>query len=128
MANAFEIRDQCAQPRSDKTRAEHRFIDRGEVRFLAARAIASQAAMLADLDGARDDFDLLHDPRRFVAGFDVSAAIGADGQLVVPRRVDLIGRKRRSLVPGMAWLGSLLAFSFGGRLWRFDNIAGRRFG
>ena len=130
MANALEIRDQGAQARSDKTRAENWFIDRGEMRFLAARARASQAAVLADLDRSREDFDLLNDPRRFVAGFDVAAAIGADGQVIVPRLVDLIGRKRRSLVTRMTWLGALLAlaFSFGGRLWWFDDIAGRRFG
>ena len=130
MTNALEIRYHGAETRSDKTGADRRFIDRGEMRFLAARAIASQAAVLADLDRARDDFDLLNDPRQFVAGLDASAAIRADLQVVVPRLVDLIERKGRSLVTRMAWLRSLLtlAFSLGGRLWRLDNIAGRGFG
>ena len=63
MANALEISHQRTQTRSDKTRADHRFIDRGEMRLLTARAVASHAAVLADLDRTRDDFDLLDDPR-----------------------------------------------------------------
>jgi hypothetical protein len=33
--------------------------------------------VLADLDRAREDFNLLNDPRQFVAEFDASAAIRA---------------------------------------------------
>ncbi len=130
MANAFEIRYQGAQTRSDKTRANHRFIDLGEMRFLTTGAVAGHATVLANLDRARDDFDLVNDPRQFIAGLNASAAIRADRQVVVPRLVDLLKRKGRSLVTRMAQLSALLAlaFSLGGRLRRFDNIAGRGFG
>ena len=130
MANAFEVGHQRTQTRTHKTRADHRFIDRREMRFLTAGAVAGHAAMLGDLDRACDDFDLLNDPRQFVNGLDASAAIRAERQVVVTRLVDLIGRKGRSLVTRVAWLRSLLAlaFSLGGRLWRFDNITGRWFG
>ena len=127
MANALEIRNQGASTLSHKTPVQNRCINRCEMLFLAAGAVAGHAAVLADLDRTREDFDLLDDPRQFVAGLDASAAIGAGRQAIVPRLVDLIDRKRRSLVTRVAWLGSSLALasSLGGRLRRLDDIAGR---
>lgn len=90
MANALEMRYQCAQTRSDKARPNHRFIDRCEMRFLTMRAVAGHAAVLADLDPARDDYNLANDPSQFTAGLDPSAAIRADRQVVVPRLIDLL--------------------------------------
>ncbi len=130
MANAFEIGHQRTQTRSDKTCPDHRFIDWGKMRFLTVSAIASHAAVLADLDRTRDDLDLLDDPRQFVAHLNVTAAIRASRPGILPRLVDLIERKRGSLVTRVSRLCSLLAltFSLGGRLWRLDDIAGRWLG
>ena len=52
-ANALEVGHHGAQPRSDRARADHRFIDRGEVRLVTMRAVASPAAVFADLDRPR---------------------------------------------------------------------------
>ena len=130
MTNTLEIGHQRTQTRSDKTRADHRFIDRGEMRFRTARAVASHAAVLADLDRTRDDFDLLDDPRQFVAHVDVTAAIRANRQVIIPRLIDLIEGKGSSLVTRVSRLRSLLTltFSLGGRLWRLDDLAGRWLG
>ena len=130
MANAFEIGHQRAQTRSEKTRPDHQFIDWGKMRFLTVRAVASHAAVLGDLDRTRDDFDLLDDPRQFVAHLDVTAAIRASRPGVLPRLVDLVEGKGRSLVTWVSRLCSLLAltFSLWGRLWRLDDIAGRWLG
>ncbi len=98
MANTFEIGHQRTQTRSDKTRPDHRFIDWGKVRFLTVRAVASHAAVLADLDRTRDDFDLLDDPRQFVAHLDVATAIRASRPGILPRLVDVVEGKGRSLV------------------------------
>ena len=94
------------------------------------RAIASHAAVLADLDRTRDDFNLLDDPRQLVAHLNVTAAIRASRPGILPRLVDLVEGKGRSLVTRVSRLGSLLAlaFSLGGRLWRLDNVAGRWLG
>src|SRR5271165_4011303 len=130
MTYALEIGHQRTQTRSDKPRPDHRFIDRGEMRFLTARAVASHAAVLADLDRTRDDFDLLDDSRQFVAHLDLTAAIRANRQAIIPRLVDLIEGKGSSLVTRVSRLRSLLTltFSLGGRLWRLDDIAGRWLG
>ena len=130
MANALEIGHQRTQTRSDKTRPDHQFIDWGKMRFLTVRAVASHAAVLADLDRTGDDFDLLDDPRQFVAHLDVTAAIRASRPGILPRLVDLVEGKGRSLVTRVSRLRSLfaLAFSLGGRLWRLDDIAGMRLG
>src|SRR4051794_38536493 len=100
------------------------------MRLLAAGAVAGHAAVLADLDRTREDLDLLEDPRRFVAGLDAAAAIGAGRQAIVPGRVDLIERERRPLVTRVTRLGPLLALapSLGGRLRWLDDIAGRGLG
>ena len=79
MTNTLELGHQRSQTRSDKTGPDHQFIDRGEMRFLTMRAVASHAAVLADLDRTLDDFDLLGDSRQFVAGLEVAAAIRANG-------------------------------------------------
>src|SRR5437879_2662307 len=102
MANALEIGHQGAQTRSDKARADHRFVDRGEMRLLTARAVTSQATMLADLDWTRDDFDLLDDPRGLVAALDASAAVATNPQVIIPGLVDLLGRKEWPLVASVS--------------------------
>lgn len=93
MANALEIGHQRTQTRSDKTRPDHQFIDWGKMRFLTVRAVASHAAVLADLNRTGDDFDLLDDPRQFVAHLDVTAAIRASRPGILPRLVDLVEGK-----------------------------------
>ena len=57
-------------------------------------------------------------------------AIRASRPGILPRLVDLVEGKGRSLVTRVSRLRSLLAlaFSLGGRLWRLDDVAGRWLG
>src|SRR3954452_13646578 len=98
MANAFEIGHQRTQARPEKSRPDHRFIDRGKMRLLTVRAVASHAAVLADLDRTGDDFDLLDDPGQFVAHLDVTAAIRTSCPGILPHLVDLVEGRGSSLV------------------------------
>ena len=126
MANAFEIGHQRTEARSDETRPDHRFIDRGIMRLLTVRAVASHAAVLADLDRTRDDFDLLDDPRQFVAHLDVAAAIRTSCPGILPPPVDLVGGEGNSLVTRVPWLGSSLALAWKAAWMSWRNSSWRR--
>src|SRR5579864_1400332 len=130
MASTLEVGDQGGQMWSDKAGADHWFVDEGVVRLLTARAVASHATVLANLDRTRHDVHLLHGPRWLVARLNVSPAIRAPLPAILPRRVDLLGREQRSLMATMSGLCPLLtlALSTKSGLRRLDDIARGRFG
>ena len=95
----------------------------------ATRTPVGMRSVLFDADGLIEQLDLLNNARLAPGTLEFAAAIRALFEGVVPRRVQLLRRKSRALVPGMPRLPADLSLApltlcrFGPRL---DNVAGRR--